>query len=130
MKRTSPFIIILLFLLLVISSGCNKKGSEDTDIPLTYRVKYTAYTEPGDTLNLSYRQADGKAETIEKKCPDGVFTTTIGPVNKGFEALIIVSQQIGKEAGALSIETSENYEPFEMKAHSEHSIMLSYTVGE
>lgn len=132
MKRTVPFITLLLSLscLFLLTVGCDKKSDDDSSTPVTYRVRYSAYTEPGDTLRLSYRQAEGKTERVEKKCPDGLFTTTVGPVDAGFEALIIVSQQVGKEAGAISIETSENFGPFEMKAHSDHSISLSYTVGE
>lgn len=118
-------------LCLILTTGCNKKSNDDDtpSMPL-YEVRYTATTQPGETIRLSYRLPDGKTQNEEQTCPDGTFSVTVGPVEKGFLAVITVVQHIGEEPGSLSIETRTGSSPFELKAHNDHAVTLSYTVGD
>jgi carbon monoxide dehydrogenase subunit G len=129
------FISLILLFLVVFFSGC-KKASTNTD---QYYVKYevkssTIYS--GRKLQVLLRSDNNQivVDTINTQTP---WETTIGPVNRGFNANIQVNE-IGTNYGRLTLQSqisiNKNSSAFALKSSDNStsprtSVQLEYTIN-
>ena len=122
--------LITLFLLSIVAFGCKETNLDE------YYVRYevttsTIYRNP-EIIEVTINDESGNQQTY---APDKSFDIFIGPVNKGFNALLIATP-VSTATPAdifLTISVYKNVGPFAQKATNSGTqnsgpIELSYTV--
>lgn len=119
---------LLLQSLLIISlfiTGCSRDDDEPT---LEYYVRYTAISRPNESVTMYFKNVDGNNSFVQASMPDGKFQYAVGPVQKGFEATMVVSYDAGGPVYNLSIEVARGAEPFVLKKFGTDYFSLYYTI--
>ena len=117
-------IIIVLFIAGLILTGCNHDDEPGVD----YYVRYTAIAKPNADVRMSFSTEPGKSKLIQAAMPDGKFQYSVGPVNKGFKANLVVSYEAGGAVDFLSIEVAKGSEPFVLKRSGSNYYDLEYII--
>ena len=117
-------IIIVLFMAGLILTGCN----HDDEPRIDYYVRYTAIAKPNTDVRMSFSTEPGKSKLIQAAMPDGKFQYSVGPVNKGFKANLVVSYEAGGAVDFLSIEVAKGSEPFVLKRSGSNYYDLEYII--
>ncbi|MDE5904923.1 hypothetical protein [Duncaniella sp.] len=117
-------IIPFLFIACLILTACN----HDDEPIMDYYVRYTAIAKPNAVISMSFSNEPGKSEFIQTSMPDGKFQYSVGPVNKGFKANLVVSYDGGGPVEFLSIEVAKGSEPFVLKRSGTKYFDLEYII--
>ena len=117
-------IIAILFIGSLILTGCNHNDEPISD----YYVRYTAIAKPNANVRMSFSTEPGKYKLIQTSMPDGKFQYSVGPVNKGFKADLVVSYEGGGSVEFISIEVAKGPEPFVLKKSGTNFYDLEYIV--
>ena len=117
-------IIPILFIAWLMLTGCNHDDEPIAD----YYVRYTAIALPNTDVSMSFSTEPGKHKMIQTSMPDGKFQYSVGPVNKGFKAKLVVSYDAGGPVGFLSIEVAKGSEPFVLKRSGANFYDMEYII--
>ena len=113
----------LVIALLTSIASCDK--SEDPDV---YYVKYKVY-ENAENLEIEHVSVNTE-NGIQRLYGDSDFEVIVGPVEKGFEASILVEGSgYRSDYAYIEIYVSVNTEPFALKLQKEGNVGLGVNSG-
>ncbi|MDE7346146.1 MAG: hypothetical protein K2N48_05350 [Muribaculaceae bacterium] len=118
-------IITIFFITGLVLTGCN----HDDEPVVDYYVRYTAIAKPNAKVRMYFRNETSENSHVDASMPDGKFQYCVGPVKRGFEAVLGASYyDAGGYADYLSIEVAIGSAPFVLKKNGTNTSGLLYVL--
>lgn len=119
-------VFLSCLLLFFIFTGCESDNASDQNVgwnPETkvYYIQYQVALVYGQRVAVSYLNEEGKFASVHTGNTGGQFVRTVGPVSKGFTAIVKADADFSTDIG-LSIHCCKGSEPFVQKASGTNRI--------